>query len=194
MGRGAHGFHHHHHHHGHGWGPRPVARHAVVHHHHPPVGAAVVAGAMTGALIASRTRPAHYHRYPHRVVVVAPPPSVVLAPNERYVQLQRPAGVPNGAAIEVLIDGNPYYVTIPPGVPVGGMFNAKVPIVVQQPVVQTAVAQPVVQQAAPAYAAPPPPVYTEPPLPPGWEAKTAADGRVYYVDHNTKTTHWERPM
>lgn len=30
-------------------------------------------------------------------------------------------------------------------------------------------------------------------LPPGWEQKTAADGRQYYVDHNTRTTHWEYP-
>eukprot|EP00731_Ephydatia_muelleri_P015710 Em0009g134a len=29
-------------------------------------------------------------------------------------------------------------------------------------------------------------------LPPGWEAKTTKDGRVYYVDHLTKTTTWEK--
>lgn len=34
----------------------------------------------------------------------------------------------------------------------------------------------------------------EPPLPPGWEAKfDAANKRVFYVDHNTKTTTWNRP-
>jgi len=33
----------------------------------------------------------------------------------------------------------------------------------------------------------------QPPLPPSWEEKRAPDGRVYYVDHRTKTTHWERP-
>ncbi|CAM9769016.1 unnamed protein product [Scytosiphon promiscuus] len=31
------------------------------------------------------------------------------------------------------------------------------------------------------------------PLPPGWEEKTAGDGRTYYVDHTTRTTHWVRP-
>ena len=31
-------------------------------------------------------------------------------------------------------------------------------------------------------------------LPPGWEKKIAADGREYYVDHKTKTTHWTRPQ
>lgn len=30
-------------------------------------------------------------------------------------------------------------------------------------------------------------------LPSGWEQKTDAYGRVYYVDHNTKTTTWQRP-
>lgn len=31
------------------------------------------------------------------------------------------------------------------------------------------------------------------PLPPGWEEKVAPNGRVYYVDHNTKSTSWTRP-
>ena len=30
-------------------------------------------------------------------------------------------------------------------------------------------------------------------LPAGWEAKKAADGRPYYVDHNTGSTHWVPP-
>jgi TolA-binding protein len=35
----------------------------------------------------------------------------------------------------------------------------------------------------------------EPPLPPGWEAKyDAVNKRVFYVDHNTKTTTWTRPQ
>jgi hypothetical protein len=34
----------------------------------------------------------------------------------------------------------------------------------------------------------------EDPLPPGWEAKyDAVNKRVFYVDHNTKTTTWTRP-
>ncbi|KAK3589293.1 hypothetical protein CHS0354_026945 [Potamilus streckersoni] len=32
------------------------------------------------------------------------------------------------------------------------------------------------------------------PLPAGWEARKDAQGRYYYVDHNTKTTTWERPQ
>uniref|UniRef100_A0A8C9YUW8 E3 ubiquitin-protein ligase n=1 Tax=Sander lucioperca TaxID=283035 RepID=A0A8C9YUW8_SANLU len=38
---------------------------------------------------------------------------------------------------------------------------------------------------------------TEPPtdsLPAGWEQRVLPHGRVYYVDHNTKTTTWERPL
>nr|CAB3267777.1 NEDD4-like E3 ubiquitin-protein ligase WWP1 [Phallusia mammillata] len=31
------------------------------------------------------------------------------------------------------------------------------------------------------------------PLPSGWEERIDRMGRVYYVDHNTKTTTWERP-
>ncbi|KAK0048262.1 NEDD4-like E3 ubiquitin-protein ligase WWP1 [Biomphalaria pfeifferi] len=37
------------------------------------------------------------------------------------------------------------------------------------------------------------PVSTEP-LPPGWEMRTDVHGRPYYVDHNTRTTTWERPQ
>ena len=32
-----------------------------------------------------------------------------------------------------------------------------------------------------------------PDLPPGWEAKKTPDGRVYYMDHNTRTTTWTKP-
>ncbi|KAJ6652503.1 hypothetical protein lerEdw1_011473 [Lerista edwardsae] len=31
-------------------------------------------------------------------------------------------------------------------------------------------------------------------LPPGWEQRELPNGRVYYVDHNTKTTTWDRPL
>ena len=30
-------------------------------------------------------------------------------------------------------------------------------------------------------------------LPPGWERKLAPDGREFFVDHNTRTTHWTAP-
>uniref|UniRef100_A0A8C5QSI2 HECT-type E3 ubiquitin transferase n=1 Tax=Leptobrachium leishanense TaxID=445787 RepID=A0A8C5QSI2_9ANUR len=31
-------------------------------------------------------------------------------------------------------------------------------------------------------------------LPPGWEQRQLSNGRVYYVDHNTKSTTWEKPL
>lgn len=191
MGKGNHGYGWGH---GHGWGhahwgPRPGV-----------VAGAMTAGLVGGAVIAASRPPTRYHRYPHRVVVVSAPPNVVLAPNERYVQLQRPYGVPAGASIEVNIEGRNYYVTVPPGVPEGGLFNCKVPLIVQS-VVQPAVAQPIVQPVVQPIVQPvaqpvpsAPPAYQEAPLPPGWEQKYAPDGRAYYIDHNTKTTHWERPI
>lgn len=33
-----------------------------------------------------------------------------------------------------------------------------------------------------------------PPLPPGWEEKFDSSGRAFYVDHNTRTTTWQRPV
>uniref|UniRef100_A0A670Z9I9 HECT-type E3 ubiquitin transferase n=1 Tax=Pseudonaja textilis TaxID=8673 RepID=A0A670Z9I9_PSETE len=33
----------------------------------------------------------------------------------------------------------------------------------------------------------------ERPLPPGWEKRRQDNGRVYYVNHNTRTTQWEDP-
>lgn len=31
------------------------------------------------------------------------------------------------------------------------------------------------------------------PLPEGWEERQDANGRTYYVNHNARTTQWERP-
>ena len=186
------------------WGPRPGA-----------VVAAAAVGVGAGCIIASHRRPARYHRYGQRVIIVAPPAGVVLQPHERMVQIQRPYGVPAGTAVEVDIEGRQYYVTIPEGVPEGGAFSAQVPLQTGPVVAQAAPAQPQVAQAQYApqpqqyaqpqqyeqqqqqqYAPPPqqaaPPSY-ESPLPPGWEEKKTPDGKPYYVDHNTKSTHWERP-
>ncbi|KAF4087806.1 hypothetical protein AMELA_G00075410 [Ameiurus melas] len=40
----------------------------------------------------------------------------------------------------------------------------------------------------------PPNVSTSDPLPSGWEQRKDPHGRTYYVDHNTRTTTWERPQ
>ncbi|CAF3633948.1 unnamed protein product [Adineta steineri] len=39
----------------------------------------------------------------------------------------------------------------------------------------------------------PPTTVPEGPLPPGWEERKDAAGRTYYVDHNSRTTSWNRP-
>lgn len=31
-------------------------------------------------------------------------------------------------------------------------------------------------------------------LPPGWEEKQDSKGRIYYVNHNSRTTTWTRPL
>ena len=36
-------------------------------------------------------------------------------------------------------------------------------------------------------------VQTSRQLPPGWVQMLTADGRIYYVNHNNKSTHWELP-
>ena len=33
----------------------------------------------------------------------------------------------------------------------------------------------------------------EEPLPPGWEERRDDFGRVFYVNHSSRTTQWERP-
>ncbi|XP_063229832.1 E3 ubiquitin-protein ligase Su(dx) [Bacillus rossius redtenbacheri] len=38
------------------------------------------------------------------------------------------------------------------------------------------------------------PAAPEEPLPPGWEMRFDVYGRRYYVDHNTRSTSWERPQ
>ncbi|KAF6768571.1 hypothetical protein AHF37_11888 [Paragonimus kellicotti] len=31
------------------------------------------------------------------------------------------------------------------------------------------------------------------PLPPGWEERVHTNGRIFYIDHNARTTQWEDP-
>ena len=46
-----------------------------------------------------------------------------------------------------------------------------------------------VEPSGKAQPAPPPDV-----LPVGWESEMSENGRPYYIDHNTKTTHWTLPV
>ena len=71
-------------------------------------------------------RPARYHRYSPRVVVVSTPPAgVVVGANERLVQLTCPSEAGPGAALEIQVDGRLYYVTVPDGVGPGQPFQAR---------------------------------------------------------------------
>lgn len=38
-----------------------------------------------------------------------------------------------------------------------------------------------------------PPVEFALPLPEGWDVATDNDGKIYYIDHNTKSTTWIDP-
>jgi hypothetical protein len=40
----------------------------------------------------------------------------------------------------------------------------------------------------------PPIINASPPLPSGWESRIDQFGRPYFIDHNNKTTTWQRPM
>ena len=77
--------------------------------------------------------------------------------------------------------------TVPEGVPEGGQFLAKVPVVAQ-------VAAPVAQVAQPAPVAQAPPPPTAPHLYRRAGRRRRRPTGPRYVDHNTKTTHGERPQ
>ncbi|CAF4748366.1 unnamed protein product, partial [Rotaria socialis] len=40
----------------------------------------------------------------------------------------------------------------------------------------------------------PPIINASPPLPSGWESRIDQFGRPYFIDHNNKTTTWQRPL
>lgn len=62
-----------------------------------------------------------------------------------------------------------------------------------QPYPALHIAQPPVRQPS---TPPRPPPGEEPglPLPPGWSVGWTMRGRKYFIDHNTKTTHWSHPL
>ena len=84
-------------------------------------------------------------------------------------------------AAPVAVEQLPRQVQVPAVPPV----NAR-PVVVGQPVVIDGVMHRFVDlvQAAPQAARR---------LPPGWEQRFTPEGRPFFVDHNTQTTHWNPP-
>ena len=77
--------------------------------------------------------------------------------------------------------------------PLAGVYSPKTSQILEQP-------QP--QQATAAVPTTPtiiannesPEMNHELPLPPGWSVGFTLRGRRYYIDHNTKTTHWSHPL
>jgi hypothetical protein len=70
----------------------------------------------------------------------------------------------------------------------GGVPPASVqPIQTSNPYVNTYLGH-----AAPTAA--PAPTHAPGALPPGWEERRTPDGKVFYVDHNSKSTSWTRPV
>ncbi|KAJ8603633.1 hypothetical protein CTAYLR_007580 [Chrysophaeum taylorii] len=97
-------------------------------------------------------------------------------------------GLPPGIEERVAPDGRKYYVdhinktttwTRPAGQSSVVAPPPPPPPPAPRPVVPVPVAPPAVPRQA---------------MPAGWEEKRTVDGRVYYVDHNTKTTHWSAPV
>lgn len=93
-------------------------------------------GLAAAVIIASSRRPRYvHHSYRERVIVVSN------ASSERVVRLECPGGVYEGNIMEISIDGSPYFVTVPPGVGPGMIFDARIPapppkpkvVVVQKP-------------------------------------------------------------
>ena len=101
---------------------------------------------------------------------------------------------------------------VDPDAPTPKLPTPKAPSVFAQPQLPTPKAPSVFAQPAPpapqpvSYARPaaprpaqpamPLPAVPRPPpaaLPPGWQRMLTADGREYFVDHNTQTTSWTRP-
>ena len=101
---------------------------------------------------------------------------------------------------------------VDPDAPTPKLPTPKAPSVFAQPPLPTPKAPSVFAQPAPpapqpvSYARPaaprpaqpamPLPAVPRPPpaaLPPGWQRMLTADGREYFVDHNTQTTSWTRP-
>ena len=87
---------------------------------------------------------------------------------------------------------------VDPDAPTPKLPTPKAPSVFAQPAPPAPQPVSYARPAAPRPAQPamPLPAVPRPPpaaLPPGWQRMLTADGREYFVDHNTQTTSWTRP-
>lgn len=124
------------------------------------------------------------------------------------VRVTVPPGVAPGEQLVVNVPNHAKYnVTVPEGAREGAQFLVEITSVINVTITvsldnkQASAAGPPPSPgpssaAAPPGPAAPPPASSgaaEPPLPSGWERATLPDGRVFYVCHRTKTTHWSLP-
>eukprot|EP01083_Nonionella_stella_P176203 615921_1 len=115
------------------------------------------------------------------MTVVAPTPSFDQPPEAQFseLKLQDPGMSPNGIP------------DMPPPAFTDDQPVGAAPQGYQAPV-------PSIQAPGPSITPPPDFSPVEPagvqPLPAGWEEKTQPSGRTYYMNHQTKTTQWERPV
>merc|ERR1711915_963607 len=59
---------------------------------------------------------------------------------------------------------------------------------------QLGVLQKITKMPQSASSSPQPPPEDSLPLPPGWSVGWTMRGRKYFIDHNSKTTHWSHPL
>ena len=148
---------------------------------------ATAASVGSGGLICPPTPTHHARRHARLQAVTANSATVGVAePNSSqldYSQQQSPAGEPGVRLADV--DDNNDMVHI---------SSTRLPSIPERSAA-----------AAAAAAAPAPPAGAgimesaggcgglEPPLPPAWEARMDSHGRIFYIDHTTRTTSWQRP-
>ena len=77
--------------------------------------------------------------------------------------------------------------------PLAGVYSPKTSQILEQPQPQQATTPTTPTVVATANNESPE-MNHELPLPPGWSVGFTLRGRRYYIDHNTKTTHWSHPL
>ena len=159
-----------------------------------PAAAATIPAATAAPAVAAPVTPAPATPAP---AAQAPAPAAVAAAAARGETIVLPAGWERRTDPR----GRPYYVDHntqrtawepPPGTTIAAPRAAATPAPIGAPAAATpATATPAPTTAVTVAAAAA--VGAGDALPAGWEQRTDNRGRVYYVDHNTRTTSWARP-
>ncbi|EDW65245.2 E3 ubiquitin-protein ligase HECW2 isoform X1 [Drosophila virilis] len=152
------------------------------------------AAAAAGGLICPPT-PTHHARRHARLQAVTANSSTAgtVEPNSSqmdYNQLQTPPGSPAGArSADADADDNNDMLHI---------SSTRLPSIPERSAAAAAAAAAAASAAASAGAGAGAGIMesasgTDPPLPPAWEARMDSHGRIFYIDHTTRTTSWQRP-